>query len=76
MNPINAINQEFARMIVAEWNEEASIRRQQHEAIEAPLGIGVALQALVAWMREWMRERIARQQPAENAKFSQDSAKH
>jgi hypothetical protein len=51
MNPINVINQEFARCVVEEWNDEASIRQQEvQDAASAGAFAGV-WQHMVGWLR-------------------------
>jgi hypothetical protein len=60
MNPINAINQEFARRVVEQWSDEAAIRQQEQGADESRVGITTAIRALV----RWVRARIDRLQPA------------
>jgi hypothetical protein len=48
MNPINAINQEFARVVVAEWSEEAQDRR--HPDLPVARGRGTAVRTLLGWL--------------------------
>jgi len=38
MNPINALNQEFARMVVAVWSDEAAIASRSREQVNRVLG--------------------------------------
>jgi hypothetical protein len=51
MNPINAINQEFARNVIEEWSDAATIRQHEQEVDEAHGGIVAAIRALVLWGR-------------------------
>jgi hypothetical protein len=51
MNPINAINQEFTRNVIAEWSDAKTIRCQEQEVDEAYGGIAAAVRALVLWVR-------------------------
>jgi hypothetical protein len=47
MNPIHSINQEFTRMVVAEWSENGEQRRRTQRR-NSRRGIGAALRALAA----------------------------
>jgi hypothetical protein len=59
MNPINAINQEFARNVIAEWSDASTIRQHEQEASESHGGIVVAIRALVLWVRSCIGWRSA-----------------
>jgi hypothetical protein len=51
MNPINVINQEFARLVVEEWNDEASIRQQELQDTSSTSAFDGVWQQLVGWLR-------------------------
>jgi hypothetical protein len=51
MNPINAINQEFARCLVEEWNDEASIRQQELQDTSSASAFDGVWQQVVGWLR-------------------------
>jgi hypothetical protein len=53
MNPINVINQEFARRVVEQWSDEAAIRQREQGADESRVGISAAMRALVLGARTY-----------------------
>jgi len=63
MNPINALNQEFARMVVAEWSDEAAIRQEEQGVGESRVGIVAAIQALVGSRVLHSRQRLNQCEP-------------
>ena len=59
MDPITALNQEFARLVEDDWSREAADRRSEHAAPAPGIGVVDQLQALIGTtlsaLRRWLK---------------------
>jgi hypothetical protein len=69
MNPINAINQEFTRVVVAQWSEETEARRQPE--LPAARGRGIAIRALLGWLGGVARRVAGARRPGSRPALSE-----
>jgi hypothetical protein len=69
MDPITAINQEFARTVVKDWSDTTDCRHSAH-AIESSYGIGTVLRAFAAWVRGSLRQSRGAPEVVELAKIT------
>lgn len=70
MNPIHAINQEFTRVVVEEWSEEAPSCQRVESVSEQQSRLGAATRSLLTWVAT----RITRQPRASVAALGREAA--
>ena len=63
MDPITALNQEFARLVQEDWSREEAERRSSHAALTQRKSVAVRLRAMVGAAVGTFGLRLQKQQP-------------